>query len=509
MGEGDPLAAESYAGRPVARASTSSAAHADGATTHLLRGYQQTLETVDRLPSIVWVPWLRSRRPPQSLFLAPRPRWLVRYFLIFHIERTCASLSRRLYARSALNESSEHEVAERQVLEEYRRSLPTVANRTYLVVAALLVLIVSRWFVSNAVDYTREYAETQRSAGIPNETERRALELVGKLAGTDLTIGGILNVLPSWLAEGGDVFLLGLTAVALATYVVLRPSVAAFRVKRMLLNLYPDAEQTYRVTPMAWSVQRATGIYDLEATAMRNLGTSPPREVPFDLGILALLMAVPLMAGWYGLAISHRKEDIWFFVYVFFAPALLRLYWLTRTARRRSKIGCRVYPPFRVSLPGGNSDSVKVRRPLAVFTLSFYLWLLPLPILQVGHWFVSLISVFLLLPLLAPWWYLCQKDLRHLSVALGRPSRGNPFGSLVAFLASIAILPPILSVVRAVREIRALQRIVGSSRLIPMWTVLAMPVYPIFFAYLQQEMNNLWVRASGIPETSMGSVANG
>ena len=66
----------------------------------LLEAYQETLDMVEDLPAVVWVPWDRKR--PGSYLKVPYLRWFLRYFVTYHINRTLDALDRRFHATAAL-----------------------------------------------------------------------------------------------------------------------------------------------------------------------------------------------------------------------------------------------------------------------------------------------------------------------------------------------------------------------------------------------------------------------
>ncbi len=61
------------------------------------------------------------------------------------------------------------------------------------------------------------------------------------------------------------------TGILVVLYVVLRPLAAAYRLARMIFNLYPDTSRLSAV-PLGLSVSRSMGIYDLEDRLFRHLG---------------------------------------------------------------------------------------------------------------------------------------------------------------------------------------------------------------------------------------------
>ncbi len=63
-------------------------------TKGLLKAYQQTLNKVDDLPAVVWVPW--GRKGVGRYFKVPYLRLFLRYFVTYHIGRSLDTLNRQL-----------------------------------------------------------------------------------------------------------------------------------------------------------------------------------------------------------------------------------------------------------------------------------------------------------------------------------------------------------------------------------------------------------------------------
>ena len=72
--------------------------HHGSQVRELLAVYQEILDTVDDLPLVPMV--LRKHRG--RLHYLPRAKWPVRYFVVRHVRRTLADLSRCYGARAAL-----------------------------------------------------------------------------------------------------------------------------------------------------------------------------------------------------------------------------------------------------------------------------------------------------------------------------------------------------------------------------------------------------------------------
>jgi hypothetical protein len=119
------------------------------------------------------------------------------------------------------------------------------------------------------------------------------------------SMSALLNPTARSLGEMGTALLaakprelLALTVTAtIALYIVLRPIVTGFKLKRLLLNTYPTAEEGIRSHSMRWSSPRATGLYRLEDELFGSLHARRPLEIPLDLIVSSLILLLPL-ASW-------------------------------------------------------------------------------------------------------------------------------------------------------------------------------------------------------------------
>ena len=106
----------------------------------LLALYQQVLDTADDLSLMPMV----LRRHGGRLHYLPRPKWLVRYFLVGHVRRSLADLSRRYSARAALEQITLGEEHDREAVREFQQSLPPDRQKFYLVLLIAVIVVVIR-----------------------------------------------------------------------------------------------------------------------------------------------------------------------------------------------------------------------------------------------------------------------------------------------------------------------------------------------------------------------------
>jgi hypothetical protein len=302
-----------------------------------------------------------------------------------------------------------------------------------------------------------------------------------------------------------------LLGLALSLYVVLRPFVPAFRLKRMMFNLAPEPEGRRRSATARWSVQQTTGIYERERALFKELGGRAPREFPFDLVVPALAMLAPLVLGvlfvrlgYVDLVVEDRPADLGVGVWVF-VVALLRLGWLYQTWRRRQGGRKGPYVPFQVRIRGGRALA-EVKSPLSVAVLTLLVSSLFLLFAVLGRDPDSELSVTVLtvfvgtfmwsLPFSLPWWYRINRELRDLDQSYRMQSLGRqPSISLLMMTVGwIAILPPFISIFRTGRCIQRAQARAGQPKTLrsPWMLAPGLLLYPFLFAYLQHELNKVW-----------------
>jgi hypothetical protein len=272
-------------------------------------------------------------------------------------------------------------------------------------------------------------------------------------------------------------------------YLVMWPVASAFRLKRLLLNLYPHADSMRGSTPASWSVSRSTGVYSLERETFVMLGARVPSEPPLDLVVsLAIptvwitfwamfLVIVPLLdpvSPSYPLVDS--LTDVLILLLVFIPPAAIRLAWLAAARRARNGrprsawlFADEVTVPWR-------SEPVRCRSPLLIGLLS--VWAL----------FLFLIVGWL--------WWSSSRDLRDLGRAYNvKHLRGmHPAAQALAAGPGIVLLgvPALVVLFRAPRYISVAQAAIGLKRPVTRHIAWLAPIWPVLCVLLQRELNRLW-----------------
>ena len=526
---------------PVKQSEGSLQQHADGPTGNgrlrsdlcrLLHAYEETLAAARRLPLVVMMPF--EPRYPRLLHWvgAPRPRFIVRAMLRRHIRRTLEALLRHYRARSALGVAADRELHDRQAVELYLESLPPPASRVRLAVIGGIALTLGSRVVVAAANFFSSGILSLPLAGRDEELPTRMKHLADKLAAvltlTDQSIGDAINALVS--SKPADLFFLAVALLAVA-YAVCRPLVPAFRLKRMLLCLYPSFEDSCGVVSARWSVRHSTGIYRLERQVFEGLGYDARREFPLDLVVSvlpALVVAVIALDGVAEvLADSPYPGDI-LAAFVVLAVCGTRLSSLSSTWRSRSRPSAR--EATWLHLPGD-------RQPLRVESPSKMLAVSAAAVALVASGMVSALApgngveelesatgiAFALVSVYAAlWWYRVARELRHVIEVRAGQVDGRPFWSAVAVTAGLfALLPAALASYGLARRVRKAQVTAGTKRLcrtpvvlglmglalVPLavfeqtgdpWVVYCPLTLPLLALYVQGSLNSLW-RTVGVP----------
>jgi hypothetical protein len=230
----------------------------------LLEAYQETLNTVEDLPAVVWVPW--DRKGPGSYFKVPYLRLFLKYFVEYH-------LNRRFYASAALSDDPDANRTNREAVELYLRSLPKPPYSILIFAAVLAALVIA----------------------LPLQAFGNAfyvLDLVGAMLRFNL--GYVSRAL-----EGNELgpTVRSLIVLLVGLIVVAAVATSPFGLKRILFNLHPWAKERLDSTAARSHGYRAEGLYSLEDSVFEEAGIRRPHEGRWDLAFQAFLLSFLLVFG--------------------------------------------------------------------------------------------------------------------------------------------------------------------------------------------------------------------
>jgi hypothetical protein len=201
----------------------------------------------------------------------PYFRWVLRYFLTHHINKSLSALDRRLHAIAALANDPDINKADREAVKLYLQSLPSPPYKKLVfavVIAAVLVPVPLRGF-GNVLDVLP----------LVGATMRFDVNYVGR-AFTGSDFGDTVRAT--------IVLLLALSVVAsLLT--------SPFGLKRLLFNLYPLTKERVASTAAREYAFSVEGLYALEEQVFREVGLRCPKEGLWDLLFLTFALVVLLL----------------------------------------------------------------------------------------------------------------------------------------------------------------------------------------------------------------------
>lgn len=448
---------------------------------HLLVAYSATLDAVDRLPLVpmVAVGW-RWRWPKRGPLRLPRLSLTAHSLTVRHIDRVLAAAERSLLRRVALGVAAQDDVEALESVRAFRASLPSRswALRTSALVIA--VLVVARALAGLAPDF---HSVISLLPGIQESSVSSVLDsTLGAFdAGSSSigsAVGGLFNASLATLTIGAVLLLM-------AAYLVLRPVMSAFRLKRLVFNLYPHADTALRYVPASWSVSRATGVYALEREAFAALGRPAPVEVPLDL-IVPLPLAVAGLGAIvaYSVVVPSEPEplslpELLSAVAGYGCPPVLRIVWLASTWRARRGGHRSQWLLTDDVVVSWSSTPVRCRSPVLIAAISFYAF-----------------------PFVGFLWWSTATDLLELGLARDVPllKRIKPRREGLVVSEWFFVLP-VLWLCIALSRVRAAQVAVGRRPLSPLAGLLVF-VWPALCLLLQRELNDVWEDAGTSLDTS-------
>ena len=446
----------------------------------LLVAYADTLDVLDGLPAapMVATGWHWWSRPSAPIRL-PRVSWMLRSLTLWHIDRVLSGAEGVFHRRSGLGIAGAGEADALSAVTEFHASLPSRSKALRVSVLAVAALVLAHLLATLLLHLGRHPV----GVNVPGSVADHLLgSLLSALQLTSNSIGPAVNDLftapPA--ALGAAALLL-----SVALYLILWPISSAFRLKRLLLNLYPHADRMRGNTPASWSVSRSTGVYSLERETFAMLGARVPSEPPLDLVVslalpiclialcvnaVVLYAVTPAVAPLLPLALAAA------YLLFYIPPAGIRLAWLAaawraRNGRPRSAwlFSDEVRVPWR-------SRPVRCRSPLVIGLLSMWVWYFFMVV-----WWV---------------WRSTSRDLRDLGLAYdNKRLRGmHPGAQALAAGPGMFLdgVPTLIVLFRAPCYVREAQVAVGLERPVTRHIAWLIPVWPVLCVLLQRELNRLW-----------------
>jgi hypothetical protein len=446
----------------------------------LLVSYADTLDVLDCLPAMPvvatgWHWWSR----PGALMRLPRVSWMLRSLTLWHIDRMLSGAEKMFHRRSALGTAGAGEADALRAVAEFRASLPSRSKALRIGGLVVAALVVARLLTTFLLYVIPGHVDPEAPGSVTNQLFDKML------SGFQLTSSSIGPALDDVFKAQPAVLALAALFLLVSVYLIMRPVASAFRLKRLLLNLYPHADSMRGSTPASWSVSRSTGVYSLERETFAMLGGRVPSEPPLDL-VVSLAIPTAWIVFWvFGSVVgdlldpaerSYLLVDLLILSLAYIPPAAIRFAWLAAARRARNGLPRSAWLfADEVTVPW-RSEPVSCRSPLLIGMLSVWA---PGLFLIVG-WLRRSTS----------------RDLRDLGRAYNvRHLCGtHPAAQALAAGPGIVLLgiPALVVLFRAPRYISIAQAAIGLERPVTRHIAWLVPIWPVLCVLLQRELNRLW-----------------
>lgn len=290
----------------------------------LLRCYRDALELAADPP-----PSRHTRFMPLTRLLCQtRPTWGLQRMVVEHIRGRIALIDRRYCLRLALGEDDPNDAEDREALTRFGSSLPPPSSRLWIALPLLAVIAVSQVLLALLLR-NRKDASTAEGQLLPQKV------IDDLVAALDLNPTHFSQTLNRLLHESPKVTALAFGILTLSVYIVWRPLIPAFRLKRIILGM-PGAISKRVARSELGTRARRLALHDEEVALFAALGMPPPSDTALDLWAKGTLVAI--LAALAALMFTPPDPDVGTAIF-FLVLAVLRFAWLTREWRRRTPHG--------------------------------------------------------------------------------------------------------------------------------------------------------------------------
>jgi uncharacterized protein YjbI with pentapeptide repeats len=299
-------------------------AHAD--VRELLKAYRSAIALARHPPPSITLPRHGTvSRTLRALHMRIRPTWGAERWASRRVRRRLEALERGFAERLAVGTSDDNDESDREALRHFQEALPPPSSR--LVIAGTFVAVVL------LAQIILDLLEEALSDPAGSAFEKALLE-VGPSLDVASTKGLVDALLHSTVA-GLALFSL---ALSWGAYLIMRPPASGYRIAGLALGR-PDGLGLPRRRSELTTEARRLRVADEERELFDVLRVSPPRELPFDLAVKAVL-CVPLLffgGAWIRLASEEEGDTTSLLVagLVVVGTALVRLLFLAIASQKR------------------------------------------------------------------------------------------------------------------------------------------------------------------------------
>jgi hypothetical protein len=244
------------------------------------------------------------------------------------LRRRIGFMDRGLAEQLALGRATESETHDHEAVRRYQESLPPrmPALASVALVAGFLVL--AQAIANGLIAYGPFGEAADRGRGLTD-----ALGNLGGLSPNPAALGELARAVARADLEMLFAFI---SALLVAGYLIGRPAACGFRIAHLTLG-EPDETAFARRESQLERTVSGSGIRRLEPRVFEQLGSAPSPGFPVDLAIKALLAALFLFGGIYGMRTGLVDDDDRWKFWPLLAIGALRLAWLARAALVRGR----------------------------------------------------------------------------------------------------------------------------------------------------------------------------
>ena len=280
-----------------------------------------------------------------------------------------------LHRRSALGIAGAGEADALRAVAEFRASLPSRSKALRIGGLVVAVLVVARLLATFLLYVIPGHVDPGAPGSVTNQLFDKML------SGFQLTSSSIGPAVDDVFKASPDVLALAALFLLVSVYLIMWPVASAFRLKRLLLNLYPHADSMRGSTRGLMECVAVHRCLQPGAGDLCDAGRPCSSEPPLDLAVSLAIPTAWIVFLVLGFVIADLLDpagrpdlltDVLVLLLVFIPPAAIRFAWLAAARRARNGfprsawlLADEVTVPWR-------SEPVRCRSPLLIGMLSVW-----------------------------------------------------------------------------------------------------------------------------------------
>ena len=250
-----------------------------------------------------------------------RPTWGLQRMAVEHIRGRIALLDRRYCLRLALGEQDPNDEQDRAALDLFGKSLPPARSKLWVVAPVLALITVSQLLLALLM------------RGRSSEGSLLPAKIINQLSTitADVSPGNFTDTLDTLMHTSPKVTALAFGLLTLSAYLVWRPLLPAFAVKRMIFAMPGSIDGKVARSELGRCALELD-VHGAEVELFAALGMRPPSDKAMDLwvkgAIVAILVALAVLA-----LLPPALEIM---ATLLLMLAALRMWWIVRRWRERT-----------------------------------------------------------------------------------------------------------------------------------------------------------------------------